>query len=243
MSAARYAIPRGTPERRCSSCNAPIFWIVTPAGKSCPVDPDGLTHFASCPNASSHSNKTSGRDKPGNDRSQSGSMSSDDQGDSAGSSFRLAPAREPEEAGTVSLRELWALPLEEQQRLRKHERWDHLREIQLKKENAAPDFPKCAGYYLLEEQRTGRTIVVDPARPWNDARVFAHESRDEAKRWCFAHALIEAQLTPEGLAMVERGELKEGDVVYVRLNTKAEVGGFNLPSWDDESPLQLRGTA
>ena len=77
---------------RCKSCDAPIFWAITPAGKPVPINdipnrrPDGyrgalyrlsgerdakgtpklvvsedevgfLSHFATCPNASSHSKK------------------------------------------------------------------------------------------------------------------------------------------------------------------------------------------
>lgn len=53
----RYPIPEGEPQRACRSCSAPIYWIVTPAGKKCPVNPDGVSHFATCPNASSHSKR------------------------------------------------------------------------------------------------------------------------------------------------------------------------------------------
>lgn len=49
-----YEIPTGTPQRACNSCRRPIFWIVTPAGARMPVDPDGKTHFATCPNAAAH---------------------------------------------------------------------------------------------------------------------------------------------------------------------------------------------
>jgi len=38
----------------CSSCGAPILWVVTQAGKRMPLDPDGTTHFATCPNADEH---------------------------------------------------------------------------------------------------------------------------------------------------------------------------------------------
>lgn len=48
-----FDIPPGTPERTCSepSCRAPIFWIVTAAGKRMPVNADGTSHFATCPKA------------------------------------------------------------------------------------------------------------------------------------------------------------------------------------------------
>lgn len=36
----------------CRSCRAPILWCRTPAGKSAPMQPDGVNHFATCPQAS-----------------------------------------------------------------------------------------------------------------------------------------------------------------------------------------------
>ena len=36
---------------RCRSCRAEVLWCITPAGKKAPVDPDGTSHFASCPDA------------------------------------------------------------------------------------------------------------------------------------------------------------------------------------------------
>jgi hypothetical protein len=52
---------KGT-DGKCRSCGAPIWWIVTDAGKYMPVDPnpDGdvtqplLSHFATCPAATQH---------------------------------------------------------------------------------------------------------------------------------------------------------------------------------------------
>jgi hypothetical protein len=37
---------------QCSGCHARIYWIKTPKGATCPVDPDGRSHFQTCPNAS-----------------------------------------------------------------------------------------------------------------------------------------------------------------------------------------------
>lgn len=54
MADLTFAIPDGTPKKECRSCRAPIFWILTPAGKPMPVDPDGKSHFATCPDASKH---------------------------------------------------------------------------------------------------------------------------------------------------------------------------------------------
>lgn len=42
-------IPAGTAKKSCSSCGADIYWIITAAGKKMPVDPDGVSHFATCP--------------------------------------------------------------------------------------------------------------------------------------------------------------------------------------------------
>jgi len=37
---------------RCRSCQASILWVVTvKAGKRAPIDPDGISHFATCPEA------------------------------------------------------------------------------------------------------------------------------------------------------------------------------------------------
>ena len=50
----RWPIPEGTPERACRSCKASIFWIQTASGANMPVDADGTSHFATCPNAATH---------------------------------------------------------------------------------------------------------------------------------------------------------------------------------------------
>jgi hypothetical protein len=34
---------------RCRSCHAPVMWCVTPAGKKAPINADGISHFATCP--------------------------------------------------------------------------------------------------------------------------------------------------------------------------------------------------
>jgi hypothetical protein len=39
--------------RRCRSCEALILWVKTPRGKRMPIDPDGRSHFATCPQAAS----------------------------------------------------------------------------------------------------------------------------------------------------------------------------------------------
>ena len=53
----RYTIPEGAEQKTCSSCKAPIFWILTERRAVCPVDPDGASHFTTCPNATAHSKK------------------------------------------------------------------------------------------------------------------------------------------------------------------------------------------
>lgn len=50
----KWAIPKDAPRRSCTSCASIIFWIVTAAGRKMPIDPDGTSHFATCPNAASH---------------------------------------------------------------------------------------------------------------------------------------------------------------------------------------------
>ena len=46
-----FAFPQGTPPARCRGCLQPIYWIITKTGKRMPVDPDGTSHFATCPKA------------------------------------------------------------------------------------------------------------------------------------------------------------------------------------------------
>lgn len=41
----------------CRSCGAAIVWTITKAGKRSPVDPDGTTHFATCPQGKEWSRK------------------------------------------------------------------------------------------------------------------------------------------------------------------------------------------
>jgi hypothetical protein len=50
----RYAIPPSEPQRACRTCTKPIYWVVTAAGKRMPVDPDGVSHFATCQDAAQH---------------------------------------------------------------------------------------------------------------------------------------------------------------------------------------------
>ena len=38
-------------EETCRSCGAPITWVKTESGKWMPLDPDGTSHFATCPDA------------------------------------------------------------------------------------------------------------------------------------------------------------------------------------------------
>lgn len=35
----------------CRGCRATIAWALTPAGKYAPLDPSGISHFATCPQA------------------------------------------------------------------------------------------------------------------------------------------------------------------------------------------------
>lgn len=56
--ARRYTIPEGAERKACSSCKAPIYWVLTEKRSACPVDPDGASHFTTCPNANQHSKRT-----------------------------------------------------------------------------------------------------------------------------------------------------------------------------------------
>ena len=48
--AVKFTIPVGTPAARCRGCGARIYWIITSAAQNrMPVDPDGTSHFATCP--------------------------------------------------------------------------------------------------------------------------------------------------------------------------------------------------
>jgi len=51
---ATWPIPPGTPRRSCRSCAAIVFWIETSRGRKMPLDPDGTSHFATCPDAAHH---------------------------------------------------------------------------------------------------------------------------------------------------------------------------------------------
>ena len=38
---------------QCRSCKAPILWVETKNAKRAPLNPDGVNHFATCPQSSS----------------------------------------------------------------------------------------------------------------------------------------------------------------------------------------------
>lgn len=38
---------------RAPSCRATILWCITRAGKRAPLNPDGISHYATCPEAGS----------------------------------------------------------------------------------------------------------------------------------------------------------------------------------------------
>lgn len=47
----RFAIPDGALMEKCRGCGEGIFWIVTKNGRRMPVNPDGVSHFATCERA------------------------------------------------------------------------------------------------------------------------------------------------------------------------------------------------
>lgn len=55
VSSAGWVIPDGwtfTNLGECRSCRTPVAWCITPGGSKAPVDRDGKSHFATCPQAS-----------------------------------------------------------------------------------------------------------------------------------------------------------------------------------------------
>lgn len=50
----RFEIPVDAKPQSCLSCGSRIFWILTKTRKKMPCDPDGTSHFATCPNAAKH---------------------------------------------------------------------------------------------------------------------------------------------------------------------------------------------
>ena len=42
---------RADNEGHCRSCGAEVLWCFTPKGKKAPIDRDGRSHFATCPQA------------------------------------------------------------------------------------------------------------------------------------------------------------------------------------------------
>lgn len=47
----KFEIPEGTEPTRCKGCKSLIYFITTENKKLMPVDPDGTSHFATCPQA------------------------------------------------------------------------------------------------------------------------------------------------------------------------------------------------
>ncbi len=48
-----FEIPDGAEPSQCRGCKSLIYWIKTTMGRNMPVDPDGTSHFATCPKADS----------------------------------------------------------------------------------------------------------------------------------------------------------------------------------------------
>lgn len=51
-----YEIPKGAKSKLCG-CGTRIWFVKTPAGERMPVTQDGVSHFATCPDAGKHSRK------------------------------------------------------------------------------------------------------------------------------------------------------------------------------------------
>lgn len=46
-----FTVPPGAQAQSCRGCQAVIFWILTSLGNKMPVNADGTSHFATCPDA------------------------------------------------------------------------------------------------------------------------------------------------------------------------------------------------
>jgi hypothetical protein len=57
MNPILFEIPKDTPAALCRGCKATIYWIKTSKGKNMPVNPDGTSHFATCPQAATFHRK------------------------------------------------------------------------------------------------------------------------------------------------------------------------------------------
>lgn len=44
-----WLVPDGYSLSRCRGCDAEVLWVTTPSGAKAPMDPDGMNHFATCP--------------------------------------------------------------------------------------------------------------------------------------------------------------------------------------------------
>ena len=44
-------LPEDPRPSKCRSCGATIFWVETKNGKKMPINADGVSHFATCPQA------------------------------------------------------------------------------------------------------------------------------------------------------------------------------------------------
>ncbi len=54
LNSAVWTVPEGwraDNEGRCRSCGATVMWCWTQNGKKAPIDRDGKSHFATCPQA------------------------------------------------------------------------------------------------------------------------------------------------------------------------------------------------
>lgn len=48
---AEVPLPADWRTAECRSCGAPVLWVMTKGGKRAPLDRDGHSHFATCPQA------------------------------------------------------------------------------------------------------------------------------------------------------------------------------------------------
>lgn len=56
----RYRIPEGERPKKCKGCGATIYFVMTPAGRIMPVNPNGTPHWGDCAGRDLFSNTGAG---------------------------------------------------------------------------------------------------------------------------------------------------------------------------------------
>ena len=54
----KFEVPSGAEWTECRSCHEKIVWVRTKRGRAMPVNEDGTSHFATCPDANEWRNNS-----------------------------------------------------------------------------------------------------------------------------------------------------------------------------------------